>query len=516
MATNDSRYIEQIGYKIYRNFGKSSSQGFIIKNIKTGFDIFNLSSFDIYDYIRCESPKELLLGLAKFYMELSDNKNVTNHTPENLKECSINECKNILVNNNKHYYELFKELVNLEKILINDFSFKPIPNEIYIENGLTYLNLYKLKSKFKNVVPDLLAPFPNFEFIIKNICGNQINYDYFMDFIAYKLQNPLDVPPCHIVIKDNGGTGKSDLLLGDILENIINIVPISQIDLESNYNSFMVGYSLVWCEEIEGFDDEKRLKSLTGAKFLTLNEKYEKNKKVKNHSNFIIATNEIKSIKIDVNNRRWSFIGGGKRLVPKFNNWIDETPFKDEIENISFFKNYYKDFDLEIINIYKHLIARKVTRSRIQIPLNNELKKEMININKSSEIIFIDEIIELGIIDFVKNNIKFNPNLFLNSFIIDRSKEKLFNKGYWISNKDFYKLYFEFCQNNNYKFKLSNNILMKRLYNYQPFNDLFSDFQILKIDKVSVRCLKLTNYYDENSEIINSENITSKVEIKQK
>jgi len=533
---------EVLGYIIYRNISKTAQNGHILYNIKEDREIFNLNLFDLYDYLRNSEPKKLTLSLKSFFelifkdqldeekqenIELENKrlllhedlkKEVITKKEVELKLRSIenkqknqklskiaekldsainvfkteNEFKNFLVSFHEPIYNLFKEFMSYYKIIVDDTNYMPIHERIYMENGRKLLNLYKMPKGFKDLKPNSKAKFPHIERLTKNICGSEKRYIYFMNFLAYKIQNPLDVPPCHIIIQDDGGTGKSDLLLGDVLEKIFKVNPITQTELTSDFNSYMVGSSLIWCEEVEGFDDEKKLKALTGAKWISLNEKHEKNKKVKNYNNFIVASNELRVMKITEKDRRWSVIGGGKRLVPLTpDNW-KETIFKDEKENEDFFKGYHKNLKTELNEIYSYLLSLKVTRNMVQIPLQNDLKNQLINMNKTSEISFVDDIFETNINHVMFETYGSNAPKFFERLIINKTGEC---GGNWIKLSGLFEFYIQYCLTNQYTKKLSKKIFLKRLQAYKLFNEVFNEYKVIWDNDTnsSYKCLKITN-----------------------
>jgi len=552
MVNNDSIknsgiLFNQLGFWIFRDINKNSQNGYVIYNVINDNYTYNLNLFDTYDYIRNYSSKKLTFAL-KFFMDnilknrlneekselknleklkliLNKDENDTKKTQKNngyvdsviknkektqslskiynkLNEATKSfktemDFKDFLISFNEPIYNLFKEFMNYYKIIIDDTNYKPIPEQIYIEKNKTYLNKYVKDKRFLNLKPNLNAKFPHIERLIRNICGSKLRYEYFIKFIAYKIQFPLDVPPCHIIIRDDGGTGKSDLLLGDILENVLEVAVVTQNDLMDNFNGYMVGHSLVWCEEVEGFEDEKKLKALTGAKWINLNEKFEKGKKIKNYNNFIVVSNELRVMKITEKDRRWSIIGGGKRLVPlKQDNW-EETIFQSEEDNKEFFRGYHKNLNFELEEFYKYLIAVKVERSDIQIPLNNKLKTELINMNKTSEIAFIDDIIDIKLDNLIIDIYGSKGITKLNNLIHKKDGDL---EGYWVTLKSLYKIYEDYCKGSGYDKKIGLKMFLSRLRAYKPFNLVFGEDKIIKIDSCSHKCLKVINHYDENFE----------------
>ncbi|MHA1381191.1 MAG: DUF5906 domain-containing protein [Candidatus Helarchaeota archaeon] len=267
---------------------------------------------------------------------------------------------------------------------------------------------------------------------------------------------------------------------------------ITQMDLESPYNSFMAGCEWVVIEEVEGFKDAKRIKSLTGAKTFRLSEKYEKGIDVKNNANIIINSNELKTLQIDENDRRFNVGGGGLRLspIPPFT-W-KETYFNNEKSNKLFFKNFSNNLDEEIKSLYAYLIALNVERVEVQQLINTKERRNLINLGKTSEKIFIDEILEnglYGVLKLVEKN--------YNNIILDLIKniDSGINKGNWISSTDFYNLFFKY--HNEYLKSstrpISNKIFYSRIINYKYAKNLIGDRKQISFNGENHRYIELKN-----------------------
>ena len=504
---NINKYLQ---WDFFLCLNKTQNKNYIIYNPDNKAMIENLSIIDLFNFFKGTIPKKLLHVLLLFRPEkvdedsFNDSSDKERHIEKNIAIKRFVDSKdnqeilNYLVQEHKLLYPLFKDLISILIKVVNDTNFLPIDKIIYEDKGLIYLNKYK-KTLSKEIKPNLNAKFYHIEKLIKNICGDQDKYVYFLNFLAYKVQYPLDVPPCHIIIQDDGGTGKSDLLRGDILDRIFEINDASQDDLLSPFNSYMAGVNLVWCEEVEGFEDEKKLKALTGAKWITLNDKYEKLKKIKNYANFIVSSNELRVMKITEKDRRWSVIGGGKRLVPLKKTEWDKSLFGSKKENEKFFNGYHKNIDNEVLEFYSYLLALKVDRNLVQVPLLNDMKENLINMNKTSEISFIDDLINDGIFNVVVESYPKKGIEFFNNFIHKIDSD--LNKGYWVKFSDLYELYLQYAIVNQYTKKLTKKAFSMRLKNYEKFEDFFGELKQVKIDNENFKCFKIKSYVDENIEI---------------
>ena len=489
-------FFECLGFLVIRHIEKPTNKGFILYDIKKDYYRYNLSSYDLFDIITYHKT-ELLFDIVK-------NSNLLRQTPPTLetKKQILSELKT-----NKIYYELIRDIINVEKIIIDKIDYVPVKDQFVKKNGCVILNLWNFNKDFLNITPNINAKFQYLKRFLINLCGNNEEfYNKFIEVCAWKKQNPTKpLNQCNFIFQDNGGTGKSKIFLALFLKKIFNVEVISQIDLESNYNSFMANQEWVVVEEVEGYNDAKRIKHLTGADTIRVNEKFEKAFTTKNYSNMIIFSNDIRTLQIDEHDRRWNIGGGGKRLSPTATLDWNTTLFKTKGKNIEFFNNFHEKLEEELRNFYAYILALEVQEVEVQQLVNTIQRQELINMCKSSEKSFIDDIIENNLTDVIRENIKVNPNKIIDSFI--HNVNDGVNNGYWVKLQDFYDLYLQFCALNQYTKKLTKKVFLKRLENYSEFWKIFSEYKLIKIDKENFRALKLKSYVDENIEITPSKEI---------
>lgn len=416
---------------------------------------------------------------------------------EILKKIPVDYIKENLNKFSKTVFEIFRANVFSQKINVYNLSFVPIEERVVTLNNLKFFNIYKNNCFFTNLKPKPNNDFEHIEFLLKNIL--QVGYDYFIKFLSWKIKNPLEPIDCHFVIQDDGGTGKTKIL-SNILCKLINSVTISQNDLDSNFNSYMVNSLIVICEEIEAYENERKLKYLTGVGgTIRINEKGKGEYDIVNYSNWFLLSNDKKSIKISDKDRRFIIIGGGKRLSPLSDGDWSKTIFKNMEDNHNFFdgaKGYHKNFDKELKNFYQNLISLDVQKKELLINLPTLKKEELIKLNYTSEQEFINEIIEIGLDNMFK---EYSNHKDISKCLIFIDKENSVNYGYWIRTSLFYQLYNDYCRVSNMK-PLQKFNFFRRIYDFDEFNKYFDGNVFISHNGTKFRAIKISDdkYQDEN------------------
>lgn len=495
MKAND--FFEYCDLQIFEIEGKTRNDLLILDtklneyyNEMTSTKIFNiiLSKYpEIFYFItQCISNQiklsKLKEGELKQYELENDQKNFiySKKKVEELKsKIPKDEMISILLDPklNKISYSLFREFITINKIMIKGITFNPINERIIETNGKKYFNIYKNISLYENEKATQTKDFYHIEFIFKNMLGE--GYEYFMKFLAWKIQFPTKPIDCHFVIQDDGGTGKSKIL-SNIISRMINSVTISQSELESNHNEFMENTLIVFAEEIEGFKDAKKIKYYTGVgSLIRINPKGISSYNIINYTNWIFLSNDLDTIKINETDRRFAVIGGGKRLVPLSDNDWSVTPFKDQKENTEFFdsKNgYHNNFEKEVKNLYKYLKGLQVQKSDLLVNLPTLRKELLIEENSGAEYKFLKELNEF--------KLDWMVNTYLNCKSLDDqivNIEDNNNGGTWIKSKliyDLFKAYYKENYDSSHK-TLSKITFFKRIKATKQYKTYFDETKVI-------------------------------------
>lgn len=418
-------------------------------------------------------------------------------TMDYVNSTGIKKVHEILIENQKQIFKKFKDIILVNKVNVFGVNYSPATDKIILKDGLKFFNINTFKSQ-RAIVKDKKLEYPHLEFFMKNIL--QDGYEKFLHFMAWKIQKPTEHINCHWVIYDEGGTGKTEILAYYVLKKMMSISVISQEDLQNTFNEFLAQTQLVICEEIEGYGDEKKIKNLTGARQVMINAKYERTYTMTNYTNFLVYTNELKSLRINKNDRRFNVVGGGKRILPKSqkDTW-DKCLFESSQVKDLFFKGFHKNLEKELDHLYTYLKNLVIDEELLRIPLDTSLKKELIEINYSSEEQFLHIIAQEGIFNVIEDYTKFSAQTFLNNSVFEKDKEK------HIKNSAFYKIYYDFCSAVGMK-ALSHIAFSKRIKTHEKLlSQVIQSEGFVKYEGKNIRTYLLVSEEEPESEELDLE-----------
>lgn len=404
----------------------------------------------------------------------------------------------VLLDKQKEIFKMFRYFVMKHKKNIYGLTFKPVEDSIIKEDGVNYFNIYRPKNSFKGLTARPNNEWLHIEVLLQNIF--QEGYEHFLKFLAWKLQKPTELIPSHWIIQDDGGTGKTEILGDFILDRLFNVAIIGQDELQSGFTGYMVNSTLVICEEIEGYDNEKKVKMLTGAKFITINEKFKSTFKIRNYNNFIFNSNDIKSLKINDKDRRFNVVGGGKRLSPLSDGNWSNTLFGSKEENVKFFKEFHEKIEEELKNFYQYLMSLKVDRTEIQVSLNTDRKRDLAIVNYTSEIAFIQELSNIGLDNMINQYYSRNVDNFFKEDIINITISNSAYFGIWVRASSFYALYCDYSKKCNLRV-IGKNHFFRRVQEVGEFNNLFEENRFISFEGKKFQGLKVKNNKNENNNV---------------
>lgn len=204
------------------------------------------------------------------------------------------------------------ELLEYERIDFRPYCMEDTtPDNIYNQfrgfNALKYYNDWKIKPKrpatdTEDGIGILLQH-------IKDLCGNPEFYEYFLDWLAFKVQFPNRKNNIATIFKSLQGAGKDsffDWFGNEILGSkyYLNIQGLNQLE---NFNALLSCKLLVVLNEFElkdSISNYEKFKALITNVVNVINEKHEKQRKEKDYTNYALLTNNIISFKIENGQRR--------------------------------------------------------------------------------------------------------------------------------------------------------------------------------------------------------------------
>ena len=361
---------------------------------------------------------------------------------------------------------LFERYLINEIQIIDNIDYKPVDKLIIEKHGCQYFNIYR---KSKLLLKDIESkPYPLIKKILMNLTNNdEQSYIYFIKWLAFQVQNPLNKLATSIVFKGEQGSGKT-LLCNYILKPIFeeNFIEIGQLDLNKDYNDYILGKQLVIANEVF-FADKKhsneKLKNYVSDDFVNINRKYKDSLFVKNYSHWIFTSNNQMPLKIERGDRRFS-VFSSKKLEEGVKIFLEfKSSVKDELEGFL--------YDLKTM---------EVQLNEVNYPFDNQTRKEVIDAGLNSVESFIESINDVGGIlnlhsDIGKSEVMTNSPSFIESGEIE-----------YITLDSFYQLYKIFCRHVGFRNQYGRNGFTSML------KHLGFEIRVVKdIERKSYRALKL-------------------------
>jgi hypothetical protein len=168
-------------------------------------------------------------------------------------------------------------------------------------------------------VEPLAGPWPNIEAHLRDIlCGGDTDvFDYFMGWLASRVQNPEGVMGVVPVFRGEQGCGKS--MVAEWLKKVFGdacMATAHSDDIVGKFNPDLGNKNLVICEEAFFAGDPSfrgKLKALITEPTLRVEGKFLPSRRVRNHLGMIWLTNETHSAPAEVGDRRFFVVECGPK-----------------------------------------------------------------------------------------------------------------------------------------------------------------------------------------------------------
>jgi len=259
-----------------------------------------------------------------------------------------------------------------------NFTYSPSKERVIEDNGLSYYNVFQ-PSFYEDRPLEPPYCFPTIDEFLNKFFASETEKKWFIERLAYTIQNPEDRLPTALLLMGVQGSGKDTLKT--IIERTIgnqNIFSLDQASIENSFNAFIGKSQVVFCNEIHNWKDPTRiyniLKNYMTNKKIMVNEKYTQPYTASNYAFWILATNDPKFSPVDENDRRYSVSFQSKKLIDN----LDKETYErliDLIVNPEHENEIYSEFH----NFYWYLKCLEVEdKEFIRNPLQTRYREQMI------------------------------------------------------------------------------------------------------------------------------------------
>ena len=310
---------------------------------------------------------------------------------------------------------------NIKKF--NGYSYNPSLeySHDYIIDDFRFINEYKKSGLInydysnKSVANN---SFVNIEKLIKHLTEyNDEYYEWFLNFLAYKIQNPVDKPHIGILFYSSGigGTGKSTLVALLKLMFGANINPsIEPESFSKEWNEYLFNCLLWVVEECKfNFDIVQRLKAALSSDTVEKRQRGEGAIPVENYANGIFTSDNPMPFKIHEKDRRMVVFQTSKSIDANVSRLIYNAASRDSGLSEELLKEKQSTIE-EVKNFICYLINYKATKP---VQIVTESMKQLVELGKDrmEEVImeFVDDNIDKKILvadlhRYVKENLTYS------------------------------------------------------------------------------------------------------------
>jgi len=398
---------KELGLRIFRLKESKKDDEYLLYNIKKSMWNF-YSKTRIIDYIDLEL-REMDFNLKDYYIKTLGDQ---------YKDKKLNISK------------IIESFLYEQQELIDSIGYAPIDEVIIIDNNKKLFNTYQ-KSNLLKTLKDDEGDFFYIKKLITNLVGeNKEEYNYFIKWIGWQLQNPMKRLPTSIILQGEQGTGKTkfcELILKNIFGR--NFCEIGQTDINKEWNEFIMGKQLIVANEVIHNDNKflvpDKLKNYVTDEYLSISQRFKNTIYVRNYAQWVFTTNNHLPLKIEKGDRRYS-VFKSKKLINGFE--IIGSLIEDLENQLTHFVNYLLKLDIEY--------------DEVATPIENKAKAEIIKASWDSVEEFINNGMDVGGFDILEKNLDSSTRFFT---VHNNST------GSYVSAPDFYSLYKIFCVDAGHK-----------------------------------------------------------------
>jgi hypothetical protein len=203
-------------------------------------------------------------------------------------------------------------------------KYNPIQDEQYLNTFMGYNKIvfegekYDLSTRKKYIKP--------FKTMAIEVCGNEDNYNIFMNLMAQKIKYPTHKKPYAIILQSNQGEGKNLMLdcFGYVINKehyltTSNIQDVIGTHAEGLFHKILANLNEMDLNQTK--NTENRLKSLISEDTITFNPKNVRPYEIENYAFVVLTTNGAVPILLDIisGERRWFIFEGSGKNIDRYN-----------------------------------------------------------------------------------------------------------------------------------------------------------------------------------------------------
>lgn len=268
--------------------------------------------------------------------------------------------------------------------------YRPNKPPIVIDQGLYHINSWRPPQRLKNT-PSLLGVQP-FVDHIEDVLGSKEKADYFLDVLAWRVQNPYEPKP-HIAFyfyHEEGGQGKS--VFGSTLQRVLgaNSVKIVNTADSIGQKGSVDTWSCSWLVVEEAFIKKasttyNTIKSYTGGDSVTTDKKYGAYTEYEVPAMLIMLSNKPPNF-IEPNDRRF-FVSEWKlkecpdeeakaRYFERYFDWLNNGGYEAIADHLAT-RLTYTDVRANAMITEEKRVAMNVAKSPVQTALKDFLEDKL-------------------------------------------------------------------------------------------------------------------------------------------
>lgn len=281
---------------------------------------------------------------------------------------------------------------------------------------------------------------PRIGAIINWLTGNDTDGAiWFLNWLAFKVQNPAARPLTAVLFCSQPGPGKNTLsrVVREML-GMENTADLERKAIESNFNArwarslFCFGDDIFESGDIRGINE--KMKVLIASEKIEIEGKGTNQREIPNRLAWILSSNQVAPLVVEKEDRRYSIFNNFDLITPEHRTLVKSCwdPTQPDGMDPAFVK--------EIQGFWDVLESWEVDRAMVSTPYENEARRNIIESNKPAHELFFEDV-DLNSIDTHLSELLMVDPVAL----VDRDQWDFGEEG--VSTDALYRAYRRFCEN---------------------------------------------------------------------